>query len=52
MSPSTLSRWRSAAVGPAFIKLEQSGRCLYPVKEIERYELEGPRAASGRIRPK
>jgi hypothetical protein len=34
----TLSNWRSAGQGPAYVKI--GGRVLYPVADLERWEQE------------
>jgi hypothetical protein len=49
MSPRTLERWRWVGRGPRFLKV--GGRCLYRVKDVEAFEGEQLRSATGR-RPK
>lgn len=38
ISTKTLANWRSARRGPAFAKI--SGRIIYPLPEVERWERE------------
>lgn len=36
VSAATLERWRTAGIGPVFLKLQ--GRVLYRIEDIESYE--------------
>lgn len=36
VSEATLERWRSAGIGPVFLKIQ--GRVLYRIEDIEAYE--------------
>ena len=36
VSAATLERWRTAGIGPVFLKLQ--GRVLYRIEDIEAYE--------------
>ena len=37
VSAATLERWRTAGIGPVFLKLQ--GRVLYRIEDIEAYEV-------------
>jgi predicted site-specific integrase-resolvase len=37
VSEATLERWRTAGIGPVFLKLQ--GRVLYRIEDIEAYEV-------------
>ena len=41
VSEATLERWRSARMGPDYLKL--SGRVCYRLADVEAYELQCPR---------
>ena len=48
VAEATLERWRSAGIGPVYLKLQ--GRVLYRVEDIEAYEAEQIRQATPGVR--
>ena len=44
VSEASLERWRSAGIGPVYLKLQ--GRVLYRVEDIETYEAECMRVST------
>ena len=44
VSEATLERWRTAGIGPVFLKLQ--GRVLYRVEDVEAYEADSLRKST------
>jgi len=46
VSEASLDRWRSAGIGPVYLKIQ--GRVLYRIEDVESYEAACLRTSTGR----